>query len=191
MGADEVINSRQVDCAAEARHMTRGRGVDVVVEMIGLSETLEASLGSVGKGGRIVFVGFYDQGRIHPVITRVCKLQEADEVLRSMARMALAGRACAMLFSCRTSGCRCRKHNRRHLRHGIGHGRRRWALLRTPGHSMHHCEHRMQGAWRPFPVGDGAVEPSPPGSLEPALGTGGLPDAGLLLPICELLDGLI
>jgi D-arabinose 1-dehydrogenase-like Zn-dependent alcohol dehydrogenase len=98
MGADEVINSRQVDCAAEARHMTRGRGVDAVVEMVGLSETLEAILGSVGKGGRIVFGRFYDKGRIRPVITRACKLEEADEVLRSMARMALAGRACAVLF---------------------------------------------------------------------------------------------
>ena len=134
MGADEVINSRQVAFDAEARRMTRGRGVDVVVEMVGLSETLEASLRSVGKGGRIVFVGFYDnravlpltprslsgeivltgsryctrqqlaeavelvaQGRIRPVITRVCQLEEADEVLRSIERMELAGRACAML----------------------------------------------------------------------------------------------
>jgi len=134
MGADEVINSRQVDFAAEARQMTRGRGVDVVVEMVGVSETLAASLRSVGKGGRIVFVGFYDnqavlplnprslsgeivltgsryctrqqlaeavelvaQGRIRPVITRVCQLEEADEVLRSIERMELAGRACAML----------------------------------------------------------------------------------------------
>jgi propanol-preferring alcohol dehydrogenase len=134
MGADEVINSREADFAVEARHMTHGRGVDVVVEMVGLSETLDASLRSVGKGGRIVFVGSYDQravlplnprslngeivltgsryctrqqlaeavelvaqGRIRPVINRVCKLEEADEVLRSIERMELAGRACAML----------------------------------------------------------------------------------------------
>ncbi len=37
------------------------------------------------------------QGRIRPVITRVCQLEEADEVLRSIERMELAGRACAML----------------------------------------------------------------------------------------------
>jgi propanol-preferring alcohol dehydrogenase len=134
MGADEVINSQQVDFAAEARQMTRGRGADVVVEMVGLSETLAASLRSVGKGGRIVFVGSYDpravlplnprslsgeimltgsryctrqqlaeavelvaRGRIRPVITRVCQLEEADEVLRSIERMELAGRACAIL----------------------------------------------------------------------------------------------
>jgi propanol-preferring alcohol dehydrogenase len=134
MGADEVINSQQVDFAAEARQMTRGRGADVVVEMVGLSETLAASLRSVDKGGRIVFVGSYDpravlplnprslsgeimltgsryctrqqlaeavelvaRGRIRPVITRVCQLEEADEVLRSIERMELAGRACAIL----------------------------------------------------------------------------------------------
>jgi D-arabinose 1-dehydrogenase-like Zn-dependent alcohol dehydrogenase len=37
------------------------------------------------------------QGRIRSVINRVCKLEEADEVLRSIERMELAGRACAML----------------------------------------------------------------------------------------------
>ena len=114
--------------------LTRGRGVDVVVEMAGLPETVEASLRSVGKGGRLVLVGFYDpqvvlpltprslsgeivltgsryctrqqlaeavelvaQGRIRPVITRVCQREEADEVLRRIESMALAGRACAVL----------------------------------------------------------------------------------------------
>ncbi len=89
---------------------------------------------SLGKGGRLVFVGTYDsnavlplsprslsgeiiltgsryctrqqlaeavelvvQGRIRPVVTRICNLDEADEVLRSIERMELAGRACAIL----------------------------------------------------------------------------------------------
>lgn len=134
MGADELINSREVGFDKEARRMTKGRGVDVVVEMVGLTETLEASLGSLGKGGRLVFVGSYDndailplnprslsgelvltgsryctrqqlaeavelvaQGRIRPAVTRVCQLEEADEVLRSIERMELAGRACAVV----------------------------------------------------------------------------------------------
>jgi len=37
------------------------------------------------------------QGRIRPVITRLCQLEDADEVLRSIERMELTGRACAML----------------------------------------------------------------------------------------------
>jgi propanol-preferring alcohol dehydrogenase len=134
MGADETINSREVGFDEEARRLTRGRGVDVVVEMVGLPETMEASLRSLGKGGRLVFVGTYDskatlplnprslsgelvltgsryctrqqlveavelvaQGRVRPAVTRICQLEEADEVLRSIERMELAGRACAVV----------------------------------------------------------------------------------------------
>lgn len=134
MGADELINSREVGFDEEARRLTRGRGVDVVVEMVGLTETLEASLRSLGKGGRLVLVGTYDdgailplnsrslsgeltitgsryctrqqlaeavelvaQGRIRPAVTRICPLEEADEVLRSIERLELSGRACAVL----------------------------------------------------------------------------------------------
>jgi len=134
MGADEVVNAREVGFDEEALRLTKGRGVDVLVDMVGLPETLEASLRSVGKGGRVVFVGSYDnsavlplnpralsgeiyltgsrycsrqelaeavelvsQGRIRPVINRICNLGEADEVLRSIERMELAGRACVVL----------------------------------------------------------------------------------------------
>jgi D-arabinose 1-dehydrogenase-like Zn-dependent alcohol dehydrogenase len=106
----------------------------VVVEMVGVIETLERSLRSVGKGGRLVWVGTYDgkavlpvtqeslrgecllmgtrycarhelaeavelvaQGRVRPQVTRICQLEEADAVLRSIERMELAGRACAVL----------------------------------------------------------------------------------------------
>jgi D-arabinose 1-dehydrogenase-like Zn-dependent alcohol dehydrogenase len=37
------------------------------------------------------------RGRIRPAITRICQLEEADAVLRSIERMELAGRACAVL----------------------------------------------------------------------------------------------
>jgi D-arabinose 1-dehydrogenase-like Zn-dependent alcohol dehydrogenase len=37
------------------------------------------------------------QGRIRPAVTRICQLEEADAVLRSIERMELAGRACAVL----------------------------------------------------------------------------------------------
>ena len=59
MGADELVNSREVGSDEEVRRLTRGRGVDVVVELVGLPETLKASLRSLGKGGRLVFVGAY------------------------------------------------------------------------------------------------------------------------------------
>ena len=108
--------------------------MDVVVEMVGVSDTLERSLRSIGKGGRFVWVGTYDdkamltvtqealrgeclvmgtrycarhelaeaaelvaRGRIRPTVTRICQLDEADAVLRSIERMELAGRACTVL----------------------------------------------------------------------------------------------
>ena len=37
------------------------------------------------------------QGRVRPVVTRICQLEEANEVLNSIERMELAGRACAVL----------------------------------------------------------------------------------------------
>ena len=37
------------------------------------------------------------RGRIRPIITRMCKLEEADEVLHSIERMELAGRTCGIL----------------------------------------------------------------------------------------------
>jgi 2-desacetyl-2-hydroxyethyl bacteriochlorophyllide A dehydrogenase len=133
-GADAVINSAEVGFDEEVLRLTKGRGVDVVVEMVGVPATLERSLRSVGKGGRLVLVGTYDakatlpvtqdslrgectitgsrycarhelteavdlvaRGRIRPTITRTCQLEEADAVLRSIERMELAGRACAVL----------------------------------------------------------------------------------------------
>ena len=133
-GADEVINSREVSFDKAALQITRGRGVDVVVEMVGLPETLEKSLASLGKAGRLVWVGAYDndailalshrslsgeivftgsrycarselaeavelvaRGRIRPVVSKICPLEEADSVLQSIERMELAGRACVVL----------------------------------------------------------------------------------------------
>jgi D-arabinose 1-dehydrogenase-like Zn-dependent alcohol dehydrogenase len=36
-------------------------------------------------------------GRMRPIVTRLCQLEEADAVLRSIERMELAGRACVVL----------------------------------------------------------------------------------------------
>jgi alcohol dehydrogenase, propanol-preferring len=134
VGADEVINSRERSFDKEVNRITNGFGVDVVVEMVGLPETLDKSANSLGKGGRLILVGSYDgdailpikhnslrgegvitrsqycarheleeavrlvaQGRIRPTVTRICHLEEADTVLRSIERMELAGRACVVL----------------------------------------------------------------------------------------------
>lgn len=133
-GADEVIDPGSPNFDEEVARLTDGRGVDVVVEMVGLADTLRRSAACLGTGGRLVLVGSYDrratlavthatlrgeasvmatqyctrselertlelvaEGRIRPVVTRLCGLPEADAVLRSIERMELAGRACVVL----------------------------------------------------------------------------------------------
>lgn len=57
LGADHVIDSRDGDIAAEARELTDGAGVDLVLESVGGS-TLEASLAAAKRvTGRVVVYG--------------------------------------------------------------------------------------------------------------------------------------
>ncbi len=140
MGADDVVTAPEGGFADEVRELTAGRGADVVVELVGLPETLDDSYRSLAKGGRLILLGGYDReaklsiqpmnmvggeftvlgsryctrqelaeavdlvtrGRVRPVVTRLCRLDEADEVLRSIERKELAGRACVETF--RTDG---------------------------------------------------------------------------------------
>jgi propanol-preferring alcohol dehydrogenase len=135
VGADETINTCKMAFDEEARRLTGGRGVDVVVELVGTSETMKASVRSLGKGGRLVFVGTYDadaavtfnprllvgneiiltgsrycsrhdlaktvemvaRGRIRPIVTRTCRLEETNEVLRMIEGKELAGRAAVVI----------------------------------------------------------------------------------------------
>jgi len=59
-GLDDGINYSEVDAADEARRLTDGRGVDLVVDTVGGS-TLEGSLRALAYRGRCVTVG--DAGR--------------------------------------------------------------------------------------------------------------------------------
>ena len=56
LGADEVVDHYEQDIAAEARRLTGGRGVDVVVEHVG-EATWEKSVRSLARGGRLVTCG--------------------------------------------------------------------------------------------------------------------------------------
>jgi len=56
LGAAEVIDRHQQDVAAEARRLTDGDGVDVVIE-IATTDNLTTDLDAVAKGGRIVCIG--------------------------------------------------------------------------------------------------------------------------------------
>lgn len=135
-GAEAYLDSATTSVAEAVAELREGKGVDVVVDMVGLEETFAAALDSVGKGGRVVFVGTYAPdaelifrpwtlgagevfltgsryctrqelvdtlemvatGHIRPIVTRTCGLEDADEVLATIARKELVGRA-AVVFA--------------------------------------------------------------------------------------------
>lgn len=56
LGAEEAVNYRTKDFAAEVKRWTGGRGVDVVVDHIG-ADTFERSMRCLARGGRYVTCG--------------------------------------------------------------------------------------------------------------------------------------
>jgi threonine dehydrogenase-like Zn-dependent dehydrogenase len=59
MGADEVIDFTQADPVAAIKRLTEGRGVDVAIEALGQSATLNACIEATRPGGRISSLGVY------------------------------------------------------------------------------------------------------------------------------------
>ena len=56
LGADETINYKEKDFAEEVKRLTERKGVDVVIEHVGV-DTFAKSLRSLAKGGRLVTCG--------------------------------------------------------------------------------------------------------------------------------------
>jgi propanol-preferring alcohol dehydrogenase len=56
-GAEAVLDPGSTDLAGEIRSLTRGAGVDVVVDFVSTPGTLEAGVGLLGKGGRLAILG--------------------------------------------------------------------------------------------------------------------------------------
>jgi len=57
LGADEAFQADLVDVPAEILKRTNGRGVDVAVEAVGLTPTVQTAVASLRKGGRLTLVG--------------------------------------------------------------------------------------------------------------------------------------
>ncbi|MBM7114640.1 alcohol dehydrogenase catalytic domain-containing protein [Archangium primigenium] len=95
-GADEVIISRGLDFANEARRLTGGEGVNVAIEIVG-SATFAQSLKAMAPGGRVVVVGNLETGKVdlNPGLVIVKELEiigafattreELDESLKLVA----------------------------------------------------------------------------------------------------------
>lgn len=56
LGAHDLVNYRDVDFGDAVRDLTKGRGVDVVLDHVG-GATLEESLSCLSRGGRLISVG--------------------------------------------------------------------------------------------------------------------------------------
>jgi propanol-preferring alcohol dehydrogenase len=56
-GADAVVDGRAGDLAVQVRALTDGRGVDAAIDFVASQPTLEASLGSLARAGRLVIIG--------------------------------------------------------------------------------------------------------------------------------------
>jgi NADPH:quinone reductase len=78
LGLDEGINYRTGDFVAEARRLTDGRGVDVVVDSVG-GATLQGSLAALAYRGRCVTVG--DAGRVQVETVDVSGLRPNNQTL--------------------------------------------------------------------------------------------------------------
>jgi L-iditol 2-dehydrogenase len=56
LGADVVLNPKNVDVPAEVRRLTEA-GADVAMECVGATEPIKTAIASVRKGGAVVLVG--------------------------------------------------------------------------------------------------------------------------------------
>ena len=56
-GADEVLNPRDGDVVEALRDLTHGNGVDVAIDYVCTTATLEAGVKALGRRGRLVILG--------------------------------------------------------------------------------------------------------------------------------------
>jgi L-iditol 2-dehydrogenase len=96
LGASAVLSSGP-GMVEEIMRLTGGRGVDIAVEAVGITETITAAIDCVGKGGNVVLVGNISPQVTIPlqkVVTRQLRLQgscaSAGEYPRAIELMSSA-----------------------------------------------------------------------------------------------------
>lgn len=76
LGADVVIHAGQEPVAETVRRHTGNAGVDIIFELVGTRETMDQSLQSLRKRGRLVFIGYSaDQLIANPLLLVIGELQ--------------------------------------------------------------------------------------------------------------------
>jgi len=59
LGADEIVNAREVDPVARIMELTQGRGVDMAVEASGALDAPQQCASAIKRGGKMLVVAFY------------------------------------------------------------------------------------------------------------------------------------
>ncbi len=68
LGAEHAVQAGAEDVARRIREITRGRGADVVFELVATRETMGTSLAALAKRGRLVFIGYSEDAlQVHPI----------------------------------------------------------------------------------------------------------------------------
>jgi propanol-preferring alcohol dehydrogenase len=76
LGADAVIHAGQEPVAETVRRLTDNEGVDILFELVATRETMDQSLQSLRKRGRLVFIGYSeDQLIANPLLLVIGELQ--------------------------------------------------------------------------------------------------------------------
>jgi 2-desacetyl-2-hydroxyethyl bacteriochlorophyllide A dehydrogenase len=77
LGANELVNSSEVDPEAQIREITKGKLVDVALDFVGRRNTIENALRWTSKGGRVIIVGIsQEEVCISPYTTVIGKEME-------------------------------------------------------------------------------------------------------------------
>ena len=64
LGAKAAINYRQQDFVQEIKSLTDGKGVDVILDMVG-GETVARNIASLNRDGRLVFIAFMQGSKVN------------------------------------------------------------------------------------------------------------------------------
>ena len=91
LGAEAIVRAGAEDVAARIREITGGRGADVVFELVATRDTMAASLASLAKRGRLVFVGYSEDSlQVHPIQLVVGEQVVTASVGNTLAELRLA-----------------------------------------------------------------------------------------------------
>lgn len=136
LGADAAVNYRSQDLTAEARRITSGAGVNVVLENIGDPELFPKAFAALGVGGRLVTAGGHGGGTVpldvrHLYLNRISVFgnpYDTPENFELGLKFATEGRLKALIDQVLPLSEAAHAHELAERRSGIG------KILLTPSH---------------------------------------------------------